>query len=297
MAESLADVRDRIKSVKNTQQITKAMKMVSAAKLRRAQQAIVEIRPYANRLDKMMKNILSNLEGDVNTKFGVEREVKKPLVVVVTSNRGLCGAFNANVVKEAVKVIDEKFSAYRASGDLSIMFIGKKGFDGMRKKYSNCNLITDNVEIINNMSFDAVADIADDIMAKFNLEEFDAVEVCYGRFKNAGTQFPECTTYLPVPKVVGEKDDSKIKADYLFEPDKESLIEELIPSILRVQFNKYLLDTHASEHGARMTAMDKATENAEDLMGELKLNYNKARQAAITNELSEIVSGAAALGG
>jgi F-type H+-transporting ATPase subunit gamma len=297
MAENLSDVRDRIKSVKNTQQITKAMKMVSAAKLRRAQQAIVEIRPYANRLDKMMKNILSNLEGDVNTKFGIAREVKKPLVVVVTSNRGLCGAFNANVVKEAVKVIDEKYAAFRSSGDLSIMFIGKKGYDSMRKKYANCNLITDHVEVINGMTFDKVAEISDDIMNKFNLEEIDAVNVCFGRFKNAGTQYPECVDYLPVPKVVGEKNESKIKADYLFEPDKESLIEELIPSILRVQFNKYLLDTHASEHGARMTAMDKATENAEDLMGELKLNYNKARQAAITNELSEIVSGAMALGG
>jgi len=297
MAENLSDVRDRIKSVKNTQQITKAMKMVSAAKLRRAQQAIVEIRPYANRLDKMMKNILSNLEGDVNTKFGVAREVKKPLVVVVTSNRGLCGAFNANVVKEAVKVIDEKYAAFRSSGDLSIMFIGKKGYDSMRKKYANCNLITEKLEIINTMTFDKVADISDDIMNKFNLEEFDAVDVCFGRFKNAGTQYPECVAYLPVPKVVGDKNESKIKADYLFEPDKESLIEELIPSILRVQFNKFLLDTHASEHGARMTAMDKATENAEDLMGELKLNYNKARQAAITSELSEIVSGAMALGG
>ncbi|MEL6988355.1 MAG: FoF1 ATP synthase subunit gamma, partial [Bacteroidota bacterium] len=141
-------------------------------------------------------------------------------------------------------------------------------------------------------------EIADDIMDKFNSEAYDAVDVCYGRFKNAAMQFPEAISYLPVPKVVGEKvDDANIKADYLFEPSKESLINELIPSILRVQFNKYLLDTHASEHGARMTAMDKATENAEELMGELKLNYNKARQAAITNELSEIVSGAAALGG
>lgn len=292
---NLKEVRDRIKTVNNTQQITKAMKMVAAAKLRRAQQAIQQMRPYSDKLDAMLRNILSNLEGDADTVFGQERPIERACIVVVTSNRGLAGAFNTNVIKAAVELMNTKYADVLAAGNLSVLCIGKKGFDYFKKRYKNINLIKDYVDLFSDLSYDNVAYVSQHLMDAFKDGGYDAIDVAYGRFKNAAMQFPEVVQWLPVAKIEVAEDDSKLKADYIFEPTKKGLLDYLIPSILQTQFQKFLLDTHASEHGARMTAMDKATENAEELLGELKLSYNKARQEAITNEILEIVGGAAAL--
>jgi F-type H+-transporting ATPase subunit gamma len=290
---NLKAVRERITSVQNTQQITKAMKMVSAAKLRRAQQAIQQMRPFAEKQNEMLRNILSNLGGQASTSFGVERPVKKACIVVVTSNRGLCGAFNTNVIKSAISTIEEKYADVRREGNLTILPIGKKGNDVLRKRYTDCKIVTDYVELFNDLSFDNVAQVSQQLMDAFEAGGYDHVSVSYGRFRNAATQFPETEQWLPVPKM--EAVQGGPKADYVFEPDMDSLLQTLVPSILQTTFQKYLLDTHASEHGARMTAMDKATENANEMLKELKLMYNKARQEAITGEILEIVGGAAAL--
>jgi len=300
MGANLKEVRERIGSVKSTQQITKAMKMVSASKLRRAQDAITKMRPYSNKLNEMLKNILSNLEGGANTSFAQERTIKEVAMVVVTSNRGLCGAFNTNVIKAANAKIQENYQEQRAAGKLTILCIGKKGFEFFKKHYSDCRVIEDYVNIFSDLSFDNVAQVSKRLMKGFENEYADVVDVAYGRFKNAATQVCEVEQFLPVEKVEPSEEESgkkSLKADYIFEPDKESLLEHLIPSILQTKFQKYLLDTHASEHGARMTAMDKASENANELLKDLKIEYNKARQEAITSELSEIVGGAAALEG
>lgn len=290
---NLKAVRERITSVQNTQQITKAMKMVSAAKLRRAQQAIQQMRPFAEKQNEMLRNILSNLGGQASTSFGVERHVKKAAIVVVTSNRGLCGAFNTNVIKSAIATIEEKYAELSREGNLTIIPIGKKGYDVLRKRYTNCKFVTEHIELFSDLSFDNVAHVSQQLMDAFQAGQYDHVSVSYGRFRNAATQFPETEQWLPVPKM--ETTQGGPKADYVFEPDMEGLLRVLVPSILQTTFQKYLLDTHASEHGARMTAMDKATENANELLKELKLSYNKARQEAITGEILEIVGGAAAL--
>jgi len=263
MAGGLKEVRERIKSVINTQQITKAMKMVSAAKLRRAQQNIQQVRPYADRLNRMLSNILSNLDGDASTSFGKSREVKNTLLVVMTSNRGLCGAFNANICKETAALIREKYAQQQRTGNLTVL----------------------------------LSSVARKLMDEFSTGKYDAIEVVYGRFKNAATTFPTVEQWLPVPKMESPAGTKQKKADYIFEPDQQQLLEHLVPSILQLSFHKCLLDTLASEHGSRMTAMDKATENAEELLKALRINYNKARQEAITKELGEIVGGAAALEG
>ncbi len=293
---NLKEVRERIKSVVNTQQITKAMKMVSAAKLRKAQQAIVQMRPYANKQNEMLRNILSNIGGGGTTSFGVERPVKNACIVVVTSNRGLCGAFNSNVIKAALGLINGKYADATSAGNLTILPIGKKGNDFFRKNFPKIKRITDYVELFNDLSFDNVVQVSQGLMDAFENNEYDVVEVAYGRFKNAATQFTEIEQWLPVPKVESDED-AKGKANYQFEPGEEELLEILVPSILQTTFQKFLLDTHASEHGARMTAMDKASENANELLNDLKLTYNKARQEAITKEILEIVGGAAALEG
>ena len=294
MSGKLKEVRERMKSVSSTQQITKAMKMVSAAKLRKAQDAIVRMRPYADKLNYMLRNVLSAVEGDVSIAFGKERDVKHATIVVVTSNRGLCGAFNTNIVKAAAREIESQFSAQRKAGHLTIIPIGKRGFDFFRRNYRDCNIVRDYVTLFDNLDFDHTATVPRMLMDKFSKGETDKVMVFYGRFKNAATQFPETVQFLPVPKL--EAGTSR-KVDYIFEPEKDKLLNTLVPSILEVQFQKYLLDTHASEHGARMTAMDKATTNADEMLSALKISYNNARQEAITKELSEIVGGAAALGG
>jgi len=292
---NLKAVRDRIKSVGNTQQITKAMKMVSASKLRRAQTAIQQMRPYANKLNEMLRNILSNLGDGANTSFGIERPVKKACVVVVNSNRGLCGAFNSNVIKSAVNIIKKDYADVRKEGNLTILPIGKRGNDYFRKHYADCTIINDYVEIFNDLNFENIAVVSQRLMDGFTNGEYDSISVSYGRFKNAAMQFPETDQWLPVPKMEIEGESSGLVADYTFEPDMLTLLEHLVPNILQTTFQKYLLDTHASEHGARMTAMDKATENAQEMLKDLKLSYNKARQEAITGEILEIVGGAAAL--
>ena len=296
MSGKLKEVRERIKSVDSTQQITKAMKMVSAAKLRKAQQAITEMRPYANRLNHILKNILSNLDGDVSSSFGVERDVKNVAIVIITSNKGLCGAFNTNIVKSAIAKIEGDYKNLLKSGNLKIYPIGKKGYDALKKRYDKSFFALDYLNLFSDLSFDNVSTASQHLMDSFESSGYDRVYVCYSQFKNAALQTPHAMQYLPVEKAKLTENDSKTKADYIFEPDKEELLQELIPSILHTTFLKYILDTHASEHGARMTAMDNATNNADELKKELKINYNKARQEAITKELSEIVGGAAALG-
>jgi len=295
MGANLKEVRERIKSVISTQQITKAMKMVSAAKLRRAQQAIVQLRPYSEKLNEMLSNILSNLDGDGSSVFNTEREVKNVAIVVVTSNRGLAGALNTNISKAATEIAQRKYPAQLASGNVTFISIGKKGGDYVRRVHRNSPLIMDHVNAFSNLAFDQIAPIAGGLMEDFSKGKYDAIEIAYSKFKNAATQVFEAEQFLPVKKMPVVKGTSTKRADYIFEPDQESLLEYLVPTILQTQFHKTLLDTHASEHGARMTAMDKATENADSLLKELKINYNKARQEAITNELSEIVAGAAAL--
>ncbi len=296
---NLKEVRDRIASVKSTQQITKAMKMVAAAKLRKAQMAITQMRPYSNKLNEMLTNILSNMEGGADTAFGEEREVSSALLVVVTSDRGLCGAFNSNIIKAAVAKVEGEYAAVRNAGKLSLLFVGKKGYEYFAKRYKDCTLINDYVGMFADLSFDNVSVASQRLMDAFEAGTYDKIEVSYGRFKNAAVQFAEVEQFLPVAKLEKEEGDkgNAFKADYLFEPDMQTLLNSLVPSILQMQFQKFLLDTNASEHGARMTAMDKATENAEELLKELKINYNKARQEAITNEISEIVGGVAALEG
>lgn len=296
---NLKEVRNRIKSVISTQQITKAMKMVSAAKLRKAQQAIVQMRPYSTRLNSTLKKILNSTGGAGAANFGKATNQKKPLIVIFTSDRGLCGAFNTNILKLAAKYISDHYSAQAKSGELQFLCIGKKGFEFARRRFSNCRIMDEYVPLYASGSFDRIAELADYVMAEFKAEKFDQIELYYGRFKNAGTQFPEREQFLPVEKIVVglENKPKTMRSDYIFEPVQEELLQELIPSILQAQLFKCLLDTQASEHGARMTAMDKATENAEAMLGELKINYNKARQEAITRELSEIVGGAAALEG
>jgi F-type H+-transporting ATPase subunit gamma len=296
MSGKLKEVRERIKSVASTQQITKAMKMVSASKLRRAQQAITEMRPYANRLDKMMKNIVSNLEGDINSPYVKSRETKKVAIVVITSNRGLCGAFNTNIIKAATLKIEEEYAKQREAGNLTLVFVGKKGFDVLKKRYADCHLVRDYVDLFADLSFENVARVSQMLMDNFANGEFDRVEVCYGQFRNAAVQEPQAVQFLPVGRIL-DISVTKVKADYIFEPSKEVLLDELIPSILQTSFQKFVLDNHASEHGARMTAMHKATDNAKDMLRDLKISYNKARQTAITTEILEIVAGAEALKG
>lgn len=297
MSGQLKEVRERIKSVKSTQQITKAMKMVSASKLRKAQQGIVQLRPYAERLNKMLVNILSNLEGEADTVFKDDRGEEKIAIVVVTSNKGLCGAFNSNVIKEAVaKIKNDYWSQYEA-GNVTIFPIGKKGFEFFQKNYKKATIIDDHVFLVNDLTYENVEKAALVAMDGFREGQFDKVFAAYGRFKNAAMQFPEMVQFLPVKKLEPKGKIIRRKADYIFEPSMHDLLQELVPSILKITFKKFVLDTHASEHGARMTAMDSATENAQEMLNELKINYNKARQETITKELSEIVGGAAALGG
>jgi F-type H+-transporting ATPase subunit gamma len=294
---NLKEVRERIKSVISTQQITKAMKMVSAAKFRKSQSAIVQLRPYADKINKMLSNIMANLDGDAVSDFGVQREVNRMLVVVITSNRGLCGAFNTNINKLVLNTLHEQYTDLLHAGKIDMMFISKKGYDFFRKRISNVTFHTEHINAFSDPSFNSISEISSAIMNSFAAKKYDKVLVGYGKFKNAATQIPSFEQYLPVEKFDQPTSEGKqMLADYIFEPDKYELLKDLIPGILKITFHKFVLDTIASEHGARMTAMDKATENAEDILKDLKINYNKARQEAITKELSEIVGGAAAQG-
>ena len=282
---NLKEIRTRITSVSSTMQITSAMKMVSAAKLKRAQDAITQMRPYAEKLREILVNISSTLEGSAEGVYSQERETQKVLIVAIASNRGLCGAFNANIFKAT----ENRIKDY-AGKEVQVYPIGKRTVDYFTGKHTIYN---SNIEIFNDLNYDHVTVMAQEVMDAFVEGEFDKVEIIYNEFQNAATQ--EVITQQFVPVVADENEEIDVNADYIFEPSKSSIVVDLIPKSLKIQLYKSLLDSHASEHGARMTAMHKATDNAEDLKAELKLTYNRQRQAAITNEILEIVGGAEAL--
>jgi len=287
---NLKEVRNRITSVSSTQQITNAMKMVSAAKLKRATNAIVDLRPYANKLKDILSNLSASIEGNASPYLEI-RNPEKVLLVVITSNRGLAGAFNANVIKATNLLISQKYSEQHKKGNVSILAIGKRGHDHFfRQGYS---LIGNHTELFSQLNFENTSLVTETIMKGFVEGDFDRVEIVYNQFKNAAVQFLAVEQLLPLEPTAREEKETEV--DYIFEPSKEKITQELIPKAIKIQLYKAVLDSHASEHGARMTAMDKATENAGDLLKALKLSYNQARQAAITTELTEIVSGAAAL--
>lgn len=286
---NLKEVKQRITSVISTQQITKAMKMVSAAKLRRAQDRIVQMRPYSQKLTAILNNVSAASEGSVDLVYAQKREVKKVLLVPITSDKGLCGAFNSNVMKATNLAIREQFEG----AEITVMPVGKKAFEYFKK--TNYTRIEDYSTLFLNLSTDAISEAANYAMNAFAEGEFDQVFLVFNEFKNVATQIVRTEQFLPMASVVTEE--SASGTDYILEPSREFIIEELVPKALRVQFLKAILESNASEHGARMTAMDKATENAGDLLKELKLMYNRTRQAAITNEILEIVSGANALAG
>ncbi len=284
---NLKEIRNRITSIKSTMQITSAMKMVSAAKLKKAQDAIVAMRPYSSKLTELLQNLSATLDGDSGGVYASQREVSKVLLVVVTSNRGLCGGFNSSITKETVKTIKEKYK----NVSVDLFAIGKKGGDVLGKTY---NIIEKRNDIFDELTFNNVAIIAEKLMEMYVDGKYDKIELVYNQFKNAATQLPQVEQYLPI-KPIEISANTTTNSDYIFEPSKEEIVEALIPKALKTQLYKALRDSFASEHGARMTAMHKATDNAKDLRDDLLLTYNKARQAAITNEILEIVGGAEAL--
>jgi len=282
---NLKEIRNRISSVSSTMQITSAMKMVSAAKLKKAQDAITAMRPYADKLTELLQSLSATLDADSGSKYANQRDVKNVLLVPITSNRGLAGAFNSNIIKETAKLTSETY----ANQEVSYLTIGKKANDAFKKT----NKVIDNKsEVFDDLTFDNVAEIAEALMEKFVNSEADKVVLVYNKFKNAATQEIMTEQFLPIVPVEGDAD---VNLDYIFEPSKVEIVEQLIPKSLKTQLYKAIRDSFASEHGARMTAMHKATDNATELRDQLKLTYNKARQAAITNEILEIVGGAEAL--
>ena len=293
---NLKEVRSRIASVNTTSQITKAMKLVSASKLKRAQDRIVQMRPYSEKLNYILGNIMDGLQGeDISLKVNTKRDPKNILIVLITSDKGLCGGFNSNLIKTANRLVNETYSAQRKAGGVSMMFVGKKGYDAF-KRAKDITLITDHNSLMNGVTFESSQVVSTKITEDFLAAKYDVVELIYAKFINAATQHWMTERFLPVEKkeVVGATK-SKQKNNYIFQPDKHTLLEELAPKILNTQFFKALLDTNASEHGARMVAMDAATNNAGELIRALKIQYNRERQAAITKEILEIVGGAAAL--
>ena len=283
---NLKEIRNRIASVSSTMQITSAMKMVSAAKLKKAQDAITAMRPYSDKLTELIQNLSSSIDGDTQNPYTEQRPVQNVLVLVITSNRGLCGGFNSNVVK----AVSKNISTVYANKKVSLITLGKKGNDILQK---SSEIETNNNEIFDELTFSNASAIADSFMADFTSKKYDKIEVVYNRFKNAATQIVTTETLLPI---VSEQDDQNAAgADYIFEPTQENIVQELLPKSIKMQLFKALRDSFASEHGARMTAMHKATDNATELRDQLKLSYNQARQAAITNEILEIVGGAEAL--
>ncbi|WP_194768222.1 ATP synthase F1 subunit gamma [Tamlana sp. I1] len=282
---NLKEIRNRISSVSSTMQITSAMKMVSAAKLKKAQDAITGMRPYSDKLTELLQNLSATLEGDSKSKYAEVRELKKVLIVPITSNRGLAGAFNSNIIKEVTRLTSEKY----ANKDVSYLTIGKKANDAFKKTNK---VIANKSDLFDDLTFENVSEIAEVLMQKFIDGEFDRIEIVYNQFKNAATQFVTTEQFLPIVPVEGGQASDTF---YIFEPSQEEIIEQLIPKSLKTQLYKGIRDSFASEHGARMTAMHKATDNAKELRDQLKLTYNKARQAAITNEILEIVGGAEAL--
>jgi F-type H+-transporting ATPase subunit gamma len=290
---NLKEVRTRIESVNSTRQITSAMKMVAASKLRKSQNAIIAMRPYAAKLQELVKGLSASTEQTTEGIYSVQRPADRILIVPVTSNRGLCGAFNTNVIRSTVKLINETYATQLAAGNISLFPIGKKGEEFFRsRKYK---IAGSNIHVFDNLNFTTVVPIAEELMNSFTSDKFDRIIFIYNQFKNAGTQILINEQFLPVEMPVRDEHDNSLGVDYLFEPGKEEILGELIPKTLKIQVYKVILDSFASEHGARMIAMHQATDNASDMLKELKLIYNKARQAAITNEIIEIVSGANAL--
>jgi F-type H+-transporting ATPase subunit gamma len=293
MSGALKEVRNRIQSVKSTEQITKAMKMVSAAKLRRSQDAITQMRPYSKKLQAILNNIISNTEVEAGGALTTERPIENVLLIVITSDRGLCGGYNANLIKLAKLTIAEKYATQAQNGKVTIWNMGKKGWESLTKMgYTTNDRFKD---IYHHLSFEQVKMASQAAMDAYANQQFDVVEIVYSEFKNAAQQQFHVERFLPIAKL--QQPVGVAKADFIFEPSKEALIAELMPKILNTQLYKAVLDGSASEHGARMTAMDKASENAKEILKALKISYNRARQAAITTELTEIVSGAAALNG
>lgn len=301
---SLKEVRNRITSITSTQQITKAMKMVAAAKLRKAQERSIQMRPYSQKLSAILKKIVANTENSTNSEFLEERTPTKILIVIATSDRGLCGGFNNNVVKAAMALVNETYAAQLQAGNVTFMCIGKKGKEILQKR--NFQVNAEYSEIFTKLTFENVKLAAEKAMTGFTNKEYDVVEIIYNEFKNAAVQIVCTERFLPIAldKVVAaetskkmdlNKPDAATNTDYIFEPTQEEIITQLLPKSLKIQFFKALLESNASEHGARMSAMDKATENAGELLKELKLTYNRTRQAAITKEILEIVGGAEAL--
>lgn len=284
---NLKEIRNRITSVSSTMQITSAMKMVSAAKLKKAQDAITAMRPYSEKLTQLLQDLSASLEGDVAGKYSEERAVNNVLVVTITSNRGLCGAFNSNVIKETYQLVQNKYAGKK----VDFLTIGKKANDILRKSET---VIQNSSAVFDDLTYENVAEIAEYLMHLFADGKYDRIELVYNQFKNAATQIVMKEQFLPI---VSQQSDASATTDYIFEPSKEEIILELIPRMLKTQLYKAIRDSFAAEHGARMTAMHKATDNATDLRNQLKLTYNKARQAAITNEILEIVGGAEALNG
>lgn len=291
---NLKALRIRIASVKSTKQITSAMKMVSASKLRRAQDKIVRLRPYANKLYEILVGLSQSLsDSEVENIYGRESSPDKVLLVVITSNGGLCGAFNSNVIKETRRIISEKYYNQYNNGSLKILPIGKKGYDYFRK--TPVKMLPDKNRLFLDVSFNNVAKVAEEVMKSFTSGEFDRVELIYNQFKNAAVQNLTDEVFLPVKAAVTEGKAKAYVVDYIYEPDQEHIVKELIPKSLKIQFYKAVLDSFVAEHGARMTSMHKATDNATGMIRDLTLQYNKARQAAITNQILEVVSGAEAL--
>ncbi len=284
---NLKEIRNRITSVSSTMQITSAMKMVSAAKLKKAQDAITAMRPYSEKLTQLLQDLSASIEGDVAGKYSEERAVNNVLIVAITSNRGLCGAFNSNVIKETYQLAQTKYAGKK----IDFLTIGKKGNDILRKSET---VIQNSSAVFDDLTYENVAEIAEYLMQLFADGKYDRIELVYNQFKNAATQIVMKEQFLPI---VAQQSESIATTDYIFEPSKEEIILELIPRMLKTQLFKAIRDSFAAEHGARMTAMHKATDNATDLRNQLKLTYNKARQAAITNEILEIVGGAEALNG
>ena len=285
---NLKEIRNRIASVSSTMQITSAMKMVSAAKLKKAQDAITEMRPYSKTLSELIQNLSSALEGDSQNPYTQVRESKKILIVAITSNRGLCGAFNANIIKKTKQLLKESYS----DKDVSIVSIGKKGSEILKK---TGKVSSSHDSLYDDLSYNKVGETAQMIMEQYENAELDEVVLVYNQFKNAATQIIQVEPFLPIVAKVSES--NTVIGDYIFEPNKADIVNDLLPKSLKIQLYKALRDSFASEHGARMTAMHKATDNATELRDQLKLTYNKARQASITNEILEIVGGAEALNG
>ncbi len=291
----LKEVRIRIASVNTTKQVTSAMKMVSAAKLRRAQSAIIKLRPYANKLNELLANISSSADVSDDVVYFKTRKVKKTLMVVITSNRGLCGAFNSNVLKAAVSHINTNNKEWYDGGNLDMITIGKKATEFFGKRKTNIIEVHDS--IFDGLSYEKASNLALKLMDLYASGAYDRIELVYNQFKNAVTQILTVEQFLPIAKLPSKDTTTKKTADYIFEPAKEEILTDLVPKSLKIQVYKALLDSWASEQGARMSAMQKASDNADDLLKSLRLSYNKARQASITREIIEIVSGVNALKG